>query len=198
MAEEFAALLIATNIAQFTEYALALISYCREIYESVDGAKQENLELETVIQSIQDRHNCMKATCRGSSGQAPPKRTLKLIESCEPYINSLISTLGKIKATKKSRFPKLGSLRATIVASCNFNTLRGLKKRLLVIEEKIESNNRGFAEVVSNVEELVKEAEEVVRDQRFLDSLSFEDLKEREYRIKDASVTTLAWIFLLK
>ncbi|KAH6879467.1 hypothetical protein B0T10DRAFT_552007 [Thelonectria olida] len=241
MAEAFAGLSIAANIVQFTEYALALVSDCREIYESADGARQENLELETVIQSIHDRHSCMKTACNGTSGQGPLRKSLSF----------LISTLEKLKATNKSRFPKLGSLRAAIVASCYGNTLRGLEKRLLAIEEEvsremikiltdkqsdamlslrhleeiieqghqktdnrlstvkgelmrnatqlsatqIESNDRGFAQVIFKVEELLKEVKEVGSDQIFLDSLNFEDLREREYRIKDAGVTTLDWIF---
>ncbi|KAJ3531811.1 hypothetical protein NM208_g8717 [Fusarium decemcellulare] len=251
MAEAFATLSIAANVAQFIEYALALISDCREIYESTDGAKQGNLELETVIQSIQDRHARIKAACSSSNGQALPKPILKLVQACEPRIKSLIGILEEIKATKKSRFPKLGSLRAAIVASCYGNTLCGLKKRLLVIEEEVSreminvlndkqsrmamsldrlretsqegceriesrlnsakaevkknqehlsrtmshSNSKAFASVVSKVEELLQEVKEVEKDQTFLNSFGFEDLREREHRIKDAGTKTLDWIF---
>ncbi|KAF4464088.1 hypothetical protein FALBO_9078 [Fusarium albosuccineum] len=244
MAEAFAALSIAANIAQFTEYAVAVISDCREIYGSVDGTKQENLELETIIQSIQDRHAGMMAACHRNNGQATSKRIMQLVAACEPCINGLIGTLNNIKTTDKS---SLGSLRAAIVEFRYRNTLDGLKKRLLDIEDevsremiKIISNNqsdamvslrhlqeisekghhytnnrlgrmqdelirsaaelsrtqldsseRAFANVVAKVEELLGEAKEVERDQRFLNSLDFEDLKEREDRVKNAKETTL-------
>jgi hypothetical protein len=52
MAEAFALIGLAANIAQFVEYSMVLISKVKDIYRSAEGAGKENLEIEMVVQGV--------------------------------------------------------------------------------------------------------------------------------------------------
>lgn len=140
MAEPFAILSVVANIAQFTEYALILVSETREILASARGVTKENLEIEAIVSSIIGRHEALVQSTSSHAGNRPSSRgelaILGLAERCGPISKDMIKILEKLKA-KNSSFPKLESLRAALVASTKKSTIHDLRQRLLAIEDEI-------------------------------------------------------------
>jgi hypothetical protein len=52
MAEAFAALSITANIAQFVDFATQLISDGKEIYNSLDGVRNDHQALKVIIEDV--------------------------------------------------------------------------------------------------------------------------------------------------
>ena len=52
MAEALAVVGLAANIAQFTEHGIAILAGARKIYQSGQGALEENLALEHVLADV--------------------------------------------------------------------------------------------------------------------------------------------------
>ncbi len=139
-AEAFAALGIAANVAQFTEYALALVSDCRDIYDSAKGTTQENLEIEAVIRSVKDRHDRVKLSSSSINTQHLPRSEINIlrhVKSCEPIAKALISILEGLKEKKLKAFPRLDALRIALASASKAKDIRALKERLLIIENEI-------------------------------------------------------------
>jgi len=140
MAESFAILGIVANIAQFTEYALILVPETREILASARGVTEENLDIELIVRTIQDRHETLvQSTASGTETGIPSRgelAILKLADRCEPITKDLVKMLEKLRV-KNSKFPKLESLRAALIASAKKPAIQALKQRLLDIETQI-------------------------------------------------------------
>jgi hypothetical protein len=140
MAEAFAILSVVANIAQLTEYALVLVSETREILASARGVTKENLEIEVIVRTIQERHEALVQSAASGTGNDAPSRgeraILKLADRCGPITKELLKILEK-QSAKNSKFPKLESLRAALVATSNKKTIQDLKRRLLDIETQI-------------------------------------------------------------
>lgn len=130
MAEAFAALSIAANIAQFVVYAKQLISGGKEIYSSLDGAQNEHEALKAMIEDI--RHISDDADLLPPPTLASPdeKRLLILAAQCEPVADELMGILKDLEVPHDARFRGLQSVRQTIRSSMKKKTIQDLQRRL--------------------------------------------------------------------
>ncbi|KAF8242250.1 hypothetical protein K440DRAFT_617787 [Wilcoxina mikolae CBS 423.85] len=91
MAEAFATIGIAASIAQLTDYSISIIAGALEYYESASGAKEENIELEEVIQHIKDLSEGIIAasypTSSADSLSSDERKLLELAEASKPLCN---------------------------------------------------------------------------------------------------------------
>jgi len=279
MAEAFAALSIAANIAQFVGYGLQLFSDGKEAYNSLHGAKDEHHELEVVITDIKSLCEEVKDNPVRPEISSDEKAFRQLALECGPLADKLRAILDDLKVSKDARFRLPETVRQTIKSSAKKKDIQRLQKRLLDIDVRLraralemlqkyvlisstilelkkrkttladfeERNNHShilsaindlretstrmkintsftldqmridILDIMGRFDKLgkvaasqtgvgsniisrrlaafSKEGEKVDQQQRALQSLVFESMKQREEKIKDAHKSTLTWIF---
>jgi hypothetical protein len=101
---ELAALGLASNIVQFVDFGIKLFSEAREIYESAQDGRAEDLELETVTVDLKGFAQSLHASGKPSPGNPQPKKLAadeialqKLAISCEKLANELLKLLDDLK-----------------------------------------------------------------------------------------------------
>jgi len=140
MAEAFAALGIAANIAQFTDYARQLISGGKEIYNSLDGARDEHKALKVIIDDIKSlAHDCQPVTAKSSpqSSSADEIAFRKLAAECEPLADKLLAILKDLEVPNNARFRGLQTVRQTIRGAAKRRDIQELLRRITDIDMRL-------------------------------------------------------------
>jgi hypothetical protein len=137
MAEAFVALSIAANIAQFVDYARKLISSGKEIYNSVDGARDEHQALRIIVEDIKNLSD--EATPADSNSQLLPDETAlrKLAAECEPLADTLLALLKDLEVPSDARFRGLHTVRQTIRSAAKKKDIQDLQRRLADIDVRL-------------------------------------------------------------
>jgi archaellum biogenesis ATPase FlaH len=144
MAEAFATLGIAANIAQFVSYGIQLVSTGREIYSSIEGAQDRYHELEIIIEDIKAinaetvfyNDSCQ---VRGFLYSSDESAILQLVGECESLADKLLVILSTLKVSKDARFRRLETLRQTLKVSVKDKDIQDLKERLLGIDDRLRA-----------------------------------------------------------
>jgi hypothetical protein len=136
MAEAFAALSIAANIAQFVDYARQLISSSKEIYNSLDGARDEHQGLKLIIEDIKNLANETRPANAGSYS-TDEIGFRKLAAECEPLADKLLAILKDLEVPNDTRFRGLQSVRQTIRSAAKKKNIQDLQRRLVDIDVRL-------------------------------------------------------------
>jgi hypothetical protein len=142
MAEAFAVLGIAANIAQFVGYVIQLISEGKEIYDSLHGARDEHHELEIIIKEITKLSEELQTIIPqpGISTRLPSgdeKAIWLLAEECKPLADQLLHILNDLKVPTDRRFRGLETVRQTFRSAKKRKEIEELKRRLLDIDKRL-------------------------------------------------------------
>lgn len=141
MAEVFALVGLAANIAQFVEYSMVLISKVKEIYRSAEGAGKENLEIEMVVRDISN----LGANIAAAAHQAGPRTKLSedekaihdLAGSSKDIADRLLMSIRALKIGDDSHHRKLMSLRLAFRSIQKRKEVEELEKRLRRVQEQL-------------------------------------------------------------
>ena len=114
--EALSALSLASNIVQFLEFGLRVVSKGNKIYRSVDGILEENLDLEVVTRDLLDMQSKLKCTLLASNHTQLASNDAKsfntLSEACAGLADRLLEKLNMVKA--QGRFRRWKSLRQAL------------------------------------------------------------------------------------
>ena len=114
--EALSALSLASNIVQFLDFGLRVLSKGNKIYRSVDGALEENLDLEVVTSDLLVMQTKLKCTLLTSGNTHLASDDLQafntLSESCAGLADKLLERLNMVKA--QGRFRRWKSLRQAL------------------------------------------------------------------------------------
>jgi len=98
---ELAALSLAGNIVQFVDFGIKLFSEARDLYESAQDGRTEDLELESVTLDLksfaQSLHSNAKPGSQPKKPSADDIALMKLAVSCEKLANELLKLLDDLK-----------------------------------------------------------------------------------------------------
>ena len=107
---------IASNIVQFVDFGLRVVSKGNRIYRSVDGALTENLDLEVVTNDLLVIQAKLRCSCLTSADTALPLEDVKafdaLSSACFDLARRLLERLNMAKA--QGRFRRWKSLRQAL------------------------------------------------------------------------------------
>ena len=137
MAEAFAVIGFAANIAQLAGYCIRLISEAQEVYDS--AATEENIELAEVIRVVKTLSQEIAEPAPQSSSQAKSLSTdnevRELANSSIELSNQLLEILDDLRIRDDARFRKLESLRQAIRGTRKKRAIETLEKRLRRIQD---------------------------------------------------------------
>jgi hypothetical protein len=137
MAEAFATLSIAANIAQFLDYARQLISHSKEIYSSLSGSLDEHQALKLIIADIK---NLAQESQPASSIQPLDADKLgfrKLAAECEPLADKLLGILEDLEVPNDARFRRVQAVRQTIRGVAKKKDIQDLQRRIADIDVRL-------------------------------------------------------------
>lgn len=187
------ALGLASNIVQFVDFTSKLVSSTRELYVSSSGAKGENLELESIAQSIQE----LAGRVRPSNIEQrvilanQDNSLFDLSDQCIAVSNELLSVLESLKVKGPHR--RWESFHQAISSQWKKSTIESLQRRLYGIGNQLHACTLldQQATVISKLHELAAENRrlEANRTQEILEleksfSIIFKQI-QREFQ-KDA------------
>lgn len=141
MAEAFAALSIAANIAQFVVYAKQLLSGAKEIYNSLEGATDEHQALKVIIEDIRQLSDETTPPPLGPRASDDEKALLILARQCKPVTDTVLEILKDLEVPRNARFRRWQSLRQTFRSAAKKKKIRELQGTL----EKIDVRMRNRA-----------------------------------------------------
>lgn len=137
MAEAFAALSIAANIAQFVDYAKQLILSGKEIYNSLDGARDEHQALKVIIENIKNDTDEFQPASPSSHPSNDEVRFRKLAAECEPVADKLLAILKDLEVPSGVRFRGLQTMRQTFRSAAKKKDIQDLQRRLTTIDVQL-------------------------------------------------------------
>src|SRR5579871_6769347 len=107
---------VASNIVQFVDFGLRVVSKGNQIYRSVDGRLAENLDLEIVTSDLLLLQHKLQRCIPVSSGTSPVSEDTQalqsLCQSCTTTAERLLERLNMAKA--QGRFRRWKSLRQAL------------------------------------------------------------------------------------
>ncbi|KAN0101586.1 hypothetical protein V8E51_012096 [Hyaloscypha variabilis] len=168
MAEAFAALGIAANIAQFVDYARQLISGGKEIYSSLDGARDEHKALKVIIDDVKNlAYDYQPITAKPSPQPSSPDEIAfrKLAAECEPLADKLLAILKDLEVPNNTRFRGLQTVRQTIRGAAKRRDIQELLRRITDIDMRLRYRvsrvleERHFSSITSAINTLTQENE---------------------------------------
>ncbi|KUJ12838.1 uncharacterized protein LY89DRAFT_699451 [Mollisia scopiformis] len=142
------ALGLASNIIQLIQFTSDLVSKGREIYNSADGSLVENLELETIAQSLQN----LSIDILPSHSSRTDKQLVDLCKKCNEISQELVKAITAVKANGPDK--KWDSFRQALSSVWNQKAIDALSARmeryrsqldttlLVSLREKLESEDR--------------------------------------------------------
>jgi hypothetical protein len=148
MAEAFAALSIAANVAQFLEYARQLVSGGKEIYNSLNGVRDEHQALKIIIEDVKNLADESQPGNPKSSSQ-PSNDEIgfrKLAAECEPLADKLLAILKDLEVPSDARFRGFQTVRQTFRGAAKKNDIQYLHRRLADIDERFRERARRILE----------------------------------------------------
>lgn len=140
MAEALATLGIVANIAQIIGFGLQLASVGTEIYNSVQGSRDEYRELEIIIADVGDNTKKIREALSHSStiSSRDEKAILQLATECEPLATKLLKILNDLKISKDARFRGLETVKQTIRGAAKRKDIQDLKRRLMDLDSHLK------------------------------------------------------------
>ena len=137
MAEAFAALSIAANIAQFLDYARQLVSGGKEIYNSHHGARDEHQALKVIIDDIKNLSHESQPV--NPSPQPSPDEIgfRRLAAESEPLADKLLAILNDLEVPNDARFRGLQTMRQTFRAAAKKKDIQDLQRRIADIDVRL-------------------------------------------------------------
>ncbi|KAH0552981.1 hypothetical protein GP486_006821 [Trichoglossum hirsutum] len=167
--EALAVVGLVRNIVQFVDFSAKLISKSTELYESSEGALQENIDTETATNHLILLNSNLKdaATSTGD-------RVLEtLCQSCIAAAKELLAALDKIKS--KGENGRRESMRKALLSVWNKKDIEKLERRLAKIKEELNLH-------------IVVDIRKQVSQFKLEQSRSLEDLSQTAKEIIDAIV----------
>ncbi len=145
MAEAFAALSIVANIAQFVDYAKQLILSGTEIYNSLDGARDEHQALKIIIVNIKNATDEFQPASSRSNPSNDEVRFRKLAEEeCEPVADKLLAILKDLEVPSGVRFRGLQTMRQTFRGAAKKKDIQDLQRRSTTIDVQLRDGAAGM------------------------------------------------------
>ena len=130
--EALSALSLASNIVQFLDFGLRVLSKGNQIYRSVDGALEENLDLEVVTNDLLLMQTKLKRTLIAPGhtqlGSNDVKAFNNLSQSCARVAEKLLERLTMVKA--QGRFRRWKSLRQALKIVWSKKDIENMKDTL--------------------------------------------------------------------
>lgn len=137
MAEAFAALSIAANIAQLVDYARQFVSGGKEIYNSLDGARNEHQALKIVIEDIKNLSEELQPAQINYRPSVDEIAFRKLAAECGPLADQLLATLKDLEVAKDARFRGLQTIRQIIRSASKKKDIEELQHRVTSIDVRL-------------------------------------------------------------
>jgi hypothetical protein len=137
MAEAFAVLNIAANIAQFVDYAHRLISGGKEIYNSLDGARDEHKALRVIIDDIKNLNHESQPGLNSQPSSTDEIGFRNLAAECEPLADKLLAILKDLEVPSDARFRALQAVRQTFRSAAKKKDIQDLQQRLTDIDVRL-------------------------------------------------------------
>jgi hypothetical protein len=137
MAEAFAALGIAANIAQFLEYTRQLISGGKEIYSSLQGARDEHQALKLIIDDIKNLNQESQPANSSAQPSTDEIGFRKLAAECEPLADKLLAILKDLEVPNDVRFRGLQTVRQTFRGAGKKKDIQDLQRRIADIDVRL-------------------------------------------------------------
>lgn len=137
MAEAFVALSIAANIAQCVDFARQLILGGKEIYNALDGRRDECQALKVIIEDIKSANDESRPASSNANSSTDQVRFCKLAAECEPLADKLLAILKDLKVSSDTRFSRLQTMRQMIRAAAKRKDILDSQRRLAAIDVKL-------------------------------------------------------------
>lgn len=131
MAEALAALGLASNIVQFVDFGIKLMSHGRELYASADGVSKENSIIETIAVDIK-----LLTQNLASSGVDYDGELRKLVKACNELSHDLLEVLGSLKIdTEKNR--RMETMRKSLKSFRKRREINDIYDRLCKVRDQV-------------------------------------------------------------
>ncbi|KAE9369264.1 hypothetical protein N431DRAFT_469189 [Stipitochalara longipes BDJ] len=175
MAEAFAALSVAANIAQFLDYTRALISGGKEVYASLNGARNEHQTLKLIIEDIK-------------SLALEPQ--LADTDRVRAIADKLLAILTDLEIPRDARFRGLQTMQQTVRGAAKKKDIKDLQGQIADIDARMSLRasrlleQKHYSSITSMITTLA-EANESLRM-----TTTYPTLGE----LKSGVVTTLKWV----
>lgn len=140
--EALSAISLASNIVQFLEFGLRVLSKGNKIYRSVDGALDENLDLEVVTSHLLVMQTKLKSTLLSSTHTQLVSDDVKafnaLSESCSALAEKLLERLTRVKV--QGRFRRWKSLRQALKIVWSKQDIENMKSTLESFRSEMQTH----------------------------------------------------------
>ncbi|KAI9795146.1 MAG: hypothetical protein M1816_000168 [Peltula sp. TS41687] len=175
MAEAFALISLAASIVQLVDFGYKLLSSSKEIYNSVHGSKDENFELELIVEDIKNLNKEASKVALRSKDEVALRR---LADESEKLADDLLGTLKKLRARDDVWSNKFESIRVATQSLWKRKDIQSLEERLHRIEERLRARlsnmlqKNQYSTIVSAIQDLTRRNEEMeIRSLSNLDQL---------------------------
>ncbi|KAB5582427.1 hypothetical protein GE09DRAFT_1277841 [Coniochaeta sp. 2T2.1] len=220
--EAVAALGLASNVFQFTQFALGLLDTASTIYQSATGAGAQAETLENVYGRLSQFSRDLDV---GSQDSDIPRsrydgELVKLAVGCEAKCQELLQLVGKLKVAPAGKRKAWKSLRAALLTVCHQDNFRRLEREIdgyrrtmaLLFSADINDKTSAISFQLEQLQQETAKSQDILLDQlnnlqlslvnaeqmkeqAVLDSLDYQDRQLREETIKDAHKATFEWIY---
>lgn len=151
--EALSAISLASNIVQFLEFGLRVLSKGKKIYRSVDGALEENLDLEIVTSDLLVMQTKLKSTLLSSNHTQLVLDDVKafntLSESCAGLAEKLLERLNMVKVQR--RFRRWKSLRQALKIVWSKQDIENMKNILQSFRSEMQTHLLISLRLVTNL-----------------------------------------------
>ncbi len=149
--DPLSALSVAASVVQFVDFAGKIVSKGKDIYESSDGALQENLSTETVTVRLREKILALESSRRWAkqitvrpekAHQEAAQRDQRLDEICKDCSNlskNLLHQLGELKVPKGSEHRRWKSFRQALKSVWSKDEIDAISARLRDLRDELDS-----------------------------------------------------------
>ena len=133
--DPLSALSVAASVVQFVDFASKIICKGKEVYTSIDGALQENMQNETVTVRLQEMTKRLKKPLVqvGSASEeerSQHRRLQQICKECAEISKELLEHLRDLKVPKGSEHRKWKSFRQALKSVWDKKAIDAMAKRL--------------------------------------------------------------------
>lgn len=141
MLDPLSAIGLASSLVQFLDFAGKLLSSSYSAYKSIDGATNENRQLESVIQDVRSWSESLSNLPSPTSAHvSADERALQdLREECQRLAQELLSTLQSLKVKQDTPFRSLAVVGQSIRTAYKSDKIKKLEKDLAKIRAQINA-----------------------------------------------------------
>jgi hypothetical protein len=134
MAEALAAFGLASNIVQFVDFGIKLVSCGSELYSSAEGASKENTIMEKITLDI--KRNTQNLV---SGGVNHDEALRDLVKACNELARDRLAVLGTLKIdVKKNR--RMETIRKSLKNFQKRREIKDIYNRLCIVRDQICSH----------------------------------------------------------